>query len=62
MNDALEDHTSKVSIGGKPITYLCFADNIDGLAGKEEELIKLVSHLDKASMRYGMAINVQKTN
>ena len=38
MTDALEDHESTVSIGGRAITNLCFADDIDGLAGEEEEL------------------------
>ena len=38
-----------VSIGGRTITSLHFADDIDGLAGEEEELANLVEHLDKAS-------------
>ena len=58
MTDALEDH---VSIGGRTITNLRFADDIDGLAGEEEELAKLVEHLDKASTAYGMDINAEKT-
>ncbi|WP_419615222.1 reverse transcriptase domain-containing protein, partial [Thiolapillus sp.] len=36
--DALEDHEGTVSIGGRTITNLRFADDIDGLAGEEEEL------------------------
>ena len=48
MTDALEDHEGTVSIGGRTITCLRFADDIDGLAGQEEELAKLVEHLDKA--------------
>ena len=36
MTDALEDHEGTVSIGGKTITNLRFADNIDGFAGEEE--------------------------
>ena len=36
MTDALEEHQGTVSIGGKTITNLRFADDIDGLAGKEE--------------------------
>ena len=36
MTDALEDHEGTVSIGGRTITNLRFADNIDGLAGEEE--------------------------
>ena len=38
MTDALEDHDGTVSFGGRAITNLCFADDIDGLAGEEEEL------------------------
>ena len=42
MTDALEDHEGTVSIGGRTITNLRFADDIDGLAGEEEELANLV--------------------
>ena len=45
----LEDHEGTVSIGGRTITNLRFADEIDGLAGEEEELAKLVERLDEAS-------------
>ena len=38
MTDALEDHEGTVSIGGRTITNLRFADDIDGLVGEEEEL------------------------
>ena len=41
MTDAREDHEGTVSVGGRTITSLRFADDIDGLAG-EEELAKLV--------------------
>ena len=37
MTDALEDHKGTVSIGGRTITNLRFAGDIDGLAGEEEE-------------------------
>ena len=60
MTAALDDHEDTVSIGGRTITNLCFADDIDGLAG-EEELAKLVEHLNKASTAYGMEINAEKT-
>ena len=48
MTDALEDHEGTVSLGGRTITNLRFADDIDGLTGEEEELAKLVEHLNKA--------------
>ena len=61
MIDALEDHEGTVSIGGRTITNLCFADDISGLAGEEEELAKLVERLNKASTAYGIEISAEKT-
>ena len=61
MTDALEDHEGSVSIGGRTITNLRFVDDIDALAGKEEELVKLVNNLDKASTTYGIEISAEKT-
>ena len=61
ITDAIEDHKGIVSIGGRTITNLRFADDIDGLAGEEEELAKLVERLDKASTAYGMEISAEKT-
>ena len=57
MTDALEDHEGTVSIGGRTITNLRFADDIDGSAGEEEEVANLVERLDKASTAYGMDIS-----
>ena len=54
MSDALENYEGTVSIRGRPITILCFADDIDGIAGEEEGLAKLVERLDKACAAYGM--------
>ena len=61
MTDALEDLGGTVSIGGRTITNLRFADDIDGLAGEEEELTNLVERLDKVSTAYGMEISAEKT-
>ena len=61
MTDALEDHEGTVSIGGRTINNLCFADDIHGLAGEEEELANLVERLDKASTAYGLEISAEKT-
>ena len=36
MTDALDDHEGTVSIGGRIITNLRFADDIDGLAEKRK--------------------------
>ena len=60
MTDALEDHDGTFSIGGRTITNLRVADDIDGLAGEEEELAKLVERLDKASTAYGTDISAER--
>ena len=57
----MEDHEGTVSIGGRAITNLRFADDTDGLAGEEEELAKLVERLCKVSTAYGMQISAEKT-
>ena len=61
MTDALEDHEGTISIGGRTIINLRFADDFDGLAGEEEELAKIAERLGKASTAYGMEISAEKT-
>ena len=61
MTDALEDHEGTGNIGGRTITNLHFADDIDGLEGEAEELENLVQRLDKVSRAYGMEISAEKT-
>ena len=61
MTDALEQNDGTVSTGGRIVTNLHFPDDIDGLAGEEEELVKLVESLDKAFTAYGMEISAEKT-
>ena len=41
--------------------FLHYADDINGLAGKEQELAKLVESLDKTSSSYGKEISGEKT-
>ena len=38
MTDALENHKGSVSIGGRTITNLRFADDIDAISGKKTSL------------------------
>ena len=61
MSDALEEHDGKVSIGGRNITNLRFANDIDALAEEEQELEALVESLDKTCTRYKMKISAEKT-
>ena len=59
--DALEDHEGTVSIGGRTIANLCFAVDINGLAGEKEELAKCVERRDKAFTAYGVEISAENT-
>ena len=61
MTDASEDHEGTISIEGRTITNLHFADDINGFAEKKEELVKLVERLDKTSTAYSMEISAEKT-
>ena len=61
MTDALKDHEGTASAWGRTITNLRFADDIDGLAGEEAELVKLVERLDKVPTAYGMGSSAEKT-
>ena len=60
MSDAQEEHDGKVSIGGRNITNLRFADDIDVLA-EEEHLEALEESFDKTCTRYKMEISAEKT-
>ena len=62
MTDALEDRGGTVSIGGRTITNLRFADDIDGSAGEKEELAKLVGSLHKASTAYAKKTKLMTNN
>ena len=54
MTDALEEHHGTVSIGG------WVADDIERIAGDEQEFANLVNSLDKTSTRSGRRRGRQK--
>ena len=54
MSDVLDEHERTVSIAGRTIANFRFADDIDGLAGSEQELAQLVERIDQTSKAYGM--------
>ena len=59
MSDALEKHDGKVCIGGRNITNLRFADDIDAVAEGEQKLEALVESLDKTCTRYKVEISAK---
>ena len=61
MVNALEDHAGTVSIEGRTITKLRFADDTDGLTGQKQKLVKLVNHLEEAATAYDIQLSAEKT-
>ena len=61
MTHALENFNGTISIGGRQITNLRFADEIDGITGDEDKLTELVHNLDTAASKFGMEISAEKT-
>ena len=61
MSDALEEHGGKVSIGGRNISNLRFAHDIDAQAKEDQQLEALVESLDKICTKYKMEISAEKT-
>ena len=59
MTEALEDHISTVSFGGRIISNLRFADDIDGLAGSEHELDELVTRIDQTYQNLGWKLTLR---
>ena len=55
MHITLKNHESTIKIGGRPISNLRFADDIDLLAGSE--LQSLTDSLEKAATSFGMEIS-----
>ena len=61
MPDALKEHDGKVSIGGRTISNLLFAEDTDALAEEEREVEALNESLDKTCTSYQMEIRAEKT-
>ncbi|GFO29605.1 RNA-directed DNA polymerase from mobile element jockey [Plakobranchus ocellatus] len=57
--EAPEVHEGTIRMGGRPLTSPCFAEGLDGLPGKEEELTKL-TELDMTFREYGIEISAWK--
>ena len=61
MANALGGREGTVSIGGRAITSLRFADDFHGLAAEEKEFAEFAERLDKAFTAYDMEIRTEKT-
>ena len=61
MREALENHESSISIGGRDLSNLRFADDIDLIAGSNDELQELTNKLSDRSNAYGMELSSEKS-
>ena len=61
MQNALCCHNGTIKMNGRLITNLRVADDIDGLAGLEDEIIYLANKISEAASKFGMEINPTKT-
>ncbi|GFR66182.1 endonuclease-reverse transcriptase [Elysia marginata] len=57
MQDTLHQHSPTISIGGRPICNLRFADDIDLIAGSQAELQVLTDRLVASSKAFGMEVH-----
>src|SRR5688572_8499115 len=61
IREALEDTEEGIKVGGKLVKALRFADDQAMLAGREDELQKMMDRLNTVSIQYKMKINIKKT-
>ena len=56
-----DEHISTISIGGRNLSNLRFADDIELIAGSNDELQTLTNKLSSSASRYGMQISAEKS-
>src|SRR6218665_1476033 len=61
IQEALQDSEEGVKEGEKLIKALQFADDQAMVAGKEDDLQRMMDRLNKTTTEYGMKINTKKT-
>ena len=61
MQETLHDHHTTISIGGRPVCNLRFADDIDLMGGSNDELQDLTNRLADRAGAYGMEVSTEKS-
>ena len=61
MQETLHDHVTTISIGGRPVCNLRFADDINLMDGSSSELQELTTKLSERASAYGMEISTTKS-
>ena len=62
MRDILEKWDKGISIGGRKVTNIRYADNTTLIAGSKDDLTELITKVKRASEEAGLYLNVKKTN
>ena len=61
MQETLNDHHTSISIGGRPMSNLRFADNIDLMSGSHGQLQNLTNRLVDRAISYGLEVSTEKS-
>ena len=61
MLTTLQDHHTSITINGRPICNLRFADDIDLMGGSNSELQELTDRLVTSASAYGMEVSTEKS-
>jgi len=61
MTETLQNHHTSISIGGRPLCNLRFADDIDLMGGSKQELQNLTDRLSDRVSAYGMEVSTKKS-
>ena len=61
MRETLHNFKSTISIGGRIISNLRFADNIDLMGGNNDEMQELTDRLSNSAREYGIEISSEKS-
>ena len=61
MSEALQTFKGTISVGGREISNLKFADDIDLMAGSHQELRELTLLIEKTCSVYEMEISAEKS-
>ena len=61
MTETLQNHQSTISIGGRSLCNLRFADDIDLMGGSKQELQNLTNRLSERANAYGMEVSTEKS-
>ena len=61
MRDVLEKWDKRISIGGRKVTNIRYADDTTLIAGTKYDLTELITKFKRASEEAGLYLNVKKT-